>query len=301
VRQEEKWSLREAVANSKYLFLLPWIAGFVLFTAGPFLASFLLSFTDFDLFRAPHWMGLKNYDRMLFHDRRFWQAIEVTFVYVIVSVPLNIAVALGIALGLTESSRSAYIFRAIYYIPSFLGGSVAIAVLWRQVFGRDGLVNAALAWFGIHGPSWITDPNFALTSLIALNVWQFGIPMVLFIAGLKQIPAELYEAAKLDGASAVRRFWHVTVPMLTPIVLVALIFQVIGSFQAFTQAFIISGGTGGPSDSTLFFTLYIYQEAFTNFRMGYASALSWVLVVIIAAASALLLWSSKRWVHYGGQ
>lgn len=285
--------------NGKYAFLLPWIAGFLLFTAGPFLTSLLLSFTDYDLFRAPDWIWFDNYVRMFTNDPRFWRAVGVTGTYVAVSVPLSIAAALGVAMMLTRATTASYIYRAIYYVPSLLGGSVAIAILWRQVFGRQGLVNEGLALLGIQGPSWITNPDFALTSLIALNVWQFGIPMVLFIAGLKQIPRELYEAAELDGAGPWARFRRITIPLLTPIILLSLVFQVIGSFQAFTQAYIISGGTGGPSDSTLFFTLYIYQEGFTRFRMGYASALSWVLLAATALVSALLFLTSKRWVHYG--
>jgi multiple sugar transport system permease protein len=231
-------------------------------------------------------------------DRRFWQALAVTLLYVGVSVPLSTVLALAVAMMLARANASTYIYRALYYLPSLLGGSVAIAILWRQVFGRDGLLNAALAFVGIEGPSWLTDPDFALYSLIALNVWQFGIPMVLFIAALRQVPAQFYEAAIIDGATRWQRFRHVTIPMITPIILLSLVFQVINSFQAFTQAYIISGGTGGPSDSTLFFTLYVFQEGFSRFRMGYASALSWVLLGMTAILSGLLFWSSRRWVHY---
>lgn len=287
--------------TAKYLFLLPWVLGFLLFTAGPFLVSFLLSFTDFDLFRPPHWIGLGNYLRMVSGDQRFWHALYITLTYVVVSVPLSTVLALGVALMLTRSTATSYVYRALYYLPSLLGSSVAIAILWRQVFGRDGLVNFVLALVGIHGPAWLTDPNFSIIPLIALHVWQFGIPMVLFVAGLKQVPPELYDAARIDGASAWQRFRYVTVPMITPIILLSLIFQVIHSFQAFTQAYIISGGTGGPSDSTLFFTLYIYQEGFSHFRMGYASALSWVLLLVTALVAAAVFYSSRRWVHYADE
>lgn len=293
-----KASAWERIGDWKYLFLLPWLLGFLGFTLGPFLTSLFLSFTNYDLFRAPDWVGLDNYIRMFTADRRFWQTVTVTLVYVGVSVPLSTAVALGIALLLTRSTPTTYVFRAVYYLPSLLGGSVAIAILWRQVFGREGLLNAALAVFGIDGPAWLTTPDYAIVPLIALNVWQFGIPMVLFIAGLKQVPQELYDAATIDGANRFQRFRDITIPMLTPIILLSLVFQVINSFQAFTQAYIVSGGTGGPSDSTLFFTLYIYQEGFSRFRMGYASALSWVLLAITAMVSAALFWLSRRWVHY---
>jgi multiple sugar transport system permease protein len=284
--------------ESKYLFLLPWLIGLLAFTLGPFLSSLVLSFTDYDLFRPPNWTALDNYVRMFTADRRFWQSLAVTLLYVGVSVPLSTAAALGVALMLTRSTPATYAYRAIYYLPSLLGGSVAIAILWRQVFGRDGLVNAALALVGIDGPTWLTNPDYAIVPLIVLNVWQFGIPMVLFIAGLKQVPQELYDAATIDGANAVQRFRDITLPMLTPIILLSLVFQVINSFQAFTQAYIISGGTGGPSDSTLFFTLYIYQEGFSRFRMGYASALSWILLAVTALVSAALFYFSRRWVYY---
>lgn len=281
-----------------YLFLTPWMVGLVGFTVGPFLFSLALSFTDFDLFRDPHWIGADNYIRMFTSDPRFITALVVTLTYVMISVPMSMVLGLLVALAVARTDKSSVVYRALFYVPSLLGGSVAVALLWRQVFGADGLVNAALSLVGISGPSWISDPDYSIWSLIALNAWQFGIPMVLFIAGIKQIPGELYEAAKVDGAGAVRRFFSITLPMLTPVTLLVLIFQTINAFQAFTQAFIISGGTGGPSDSTLFYTLYIYQEAFSHFRMGYASALAWVLMTMTAVVSAVIFATSRWWVHY---
>jgi len=194
--------------------------------------------------------------------------------------------------------RGLPIYRAIFYLPSLLGGSVAIAVLWRQLFASDGLVNAALSHFGIEGPSWISHPNYSIYTLVALSVWQFGSPMIIFLAGLRQIPQDMYEAASLDGASKFRQFYKITLPLLTPVIFFNAVVQTIEAFKAFTPAFIISGGTGGPINSTLFYTLYLYQEAFGNFRMGYASALAWILVVIIAIFTAFSFLTSRYWVHY---
>jgi multiple sugar transport system permease protein len=189
-------------------------------------------------------------------------------------------------------------YRTIYYIPSLLGGSVAISLLWRQVFDREGLFNRFLAWFGIDGPNWIADPNYAIFSLIGLGVWQFGSIMIIFLAGLKQIPQELYEAATVDGAGAIRRFVHTTLPMLSPVIFFNLTISLIQSFQTFTKAYIISGGSGGPINSTLLYSLYLYIKGFSFMEMGYAAAMAWVLLVIIAVFTALLFLSSRYWVFY---
>ncbi|TDE00203.1 carbohydrate ABC transporter permease [Jiangella asiatica] len=281
-----------------YVLLLPWLLGFVLLTVGPMLASLVLSFTDFDLLSAPNWVGLENYVRMLTDDDRFTKSLQVTTTYVLLGVPLELAFALLVAIVLNRGLRGLDFYRSAFYLPSLLGGSVAIAVLWRQVFGRDGLVNDVLSVFGIEGPSWISDPSYSLFTLVVLNVWQFGAPMVIFLAGLRGIPDELYEAAAVDGAGVLRRFWSITIPLLTPIIFFNLVLRLINSFQAFTPAFIISGGTGGPTDSTLFYTLYLYQEGFAYFRMGYASALAWILLLIIAAVTAVNFALSKYWVNY---
>src|SRR5690606_29474085 len=194
---------------------------------------------------------------------------------------------------LNRGIRGLPLYRALFYLPSLLGASVAIAILWRQLFAGDGLVNRVLLLFGIEGPSWISNPNYSLWTLIALSVWQFGSPMIIFLAGMRQIPQDMYEAASMDGASRWRQFWKITVPLLTPVIFFNFIIQTIESFKAFTPAFIISGGTGGPIDSTLFYTLYLYQEAFGFLRMGYASALAWLLLIIIAAFTAISFLSSR--------
>jgi len=282
-----------------YLFLLPWFGGMILLTAGPLLASLYLSFTDFDMLRAPNWVGLTNFVDMFTFDPRYRKALQVTFIYVLLGVPLNLMVALGIAVLLNQKVRALGLFRGVYYLPSLLGGSVAVAVMWRQIFGGEGVVNQGLSLFGIDAPNWISTPQYALYTLVLLHIWQFGSAMIIFLAGLQQVPNELYEAAEIDGAGRWQKFRNVTLPMITPVIFFNLVLGVINSFQAFTSAYIVSGGSGGPADSTLFYTLYLYQEGFTSFRMGYASAMGWVLLLIIGAFTALNFWASRRWVYYG--
>jgi multiple sugar transport system permease protein len=293
---------RGARANENvagYLFLAPWFLGLFLLTLGPMLASLYFSFTDFDLLSAPQWVGVENYVRMFTEDPRYAAALKVTFIYVFLSVPLKLMFALAVAMVLNRGIRALGAYRALFYLPSLLGGSVAIAIMWRQIFGGEGLVNQLLARLGIEdAPSWISTPETALYTLVILAVWQFGSPMVIFLAGLKQIPKEMYEAAAMDGAGPVQRFFRITIPLLTPIIFFNLLLQMIQAFQAFTPAFIVSGGRGGPSDSTLFYTLYLYQQAFTSFRMGYASALAWVLLLIIATFTIAMFISARWWVHY---
>ena len=283
--------------RASYLFLAPWLLGLGLITIGPMAASLYLSFTDYNLLQPPEWIGLDNYIRMM-QDARLLNSLKVTFLYVFISVPLQLVAALALALVLDRGMRGLGFYRSIYYLPSLLGGSVAIAVLWRQIFGNSGLINQLLAVVGIEGRGWISDPSTALGTLMILYVWTFGAPMIIFLAGLRQIPNMYYEAASVDGASKVRQFASITIPLLTPIIFFNLVLQIIGAFQSFTQAFVVSGGTGGPSDSTMFFTLYLYQRGFTNFEMGYASAMAWLLLIIIAVFTFLNFIASKYWVFY---
>jgi multiple sugar transport system permease protein len=278
-------------------FLAPWFAGLALITVGPMAASLYLSFTDYSLLDAPEWIGLENYAGML-GDERLLVSLRVTFVYVFVSVPLQLAAALALALFLDRGLRGLAFYRSVYYLPSLLGGSVAVAILWRQIFGTSGLINQLLAAVGIQGEGWVSHPDHALGTLVVLNVWTFGAPMVIFLAGLRQIPEAYYEASAIDGAGRLRQFRSITLPLLTPIVFFNLVLQVIGAFQSFTQAFVVSGGTGGPVDSTLFYTLYLYQTGFTNLDMGYASAMAWLLLVITGALTAVNFLLSKYWVFY---
>jgi multiple sugar transport system permease protein len=281
-----------------YLFLLPWLVGLLVFTLGPMLASLYLSFTDYNLLEPPNFLGLDNWARML-GDERLHASLGVTFVYVVVGVPLQLLLALGVAVLLDKGLRGTAVYRSIFYLPSMLGGSVAIALLWRQIFGTTGLVNQLLQLLGVQATTgYISDPDYALWTLILLNVWTFGSPMVIFLAGLRQVPAMYYEAAALDGAGRWQRFVRITLPLLSPIVFFNLVLQIIGAFQSFTQAFVVSGGTGGPSDSTLFYTLYLYEQGFANFDMGYASALGWLLLLIIATFTAINFLAARYWVFY---
>jgi multiple sugar transport system permease protein len=291
------------------LFLGPWFVGLIAITAGPIIASLVLSFTDYNLLSSPEWLGLENYQRML-DDQRLHNALRVTVTYVLISVPLQLALALALALVLDRGVRLLPFYRSVYYLPSLLGGSVAIAILWRLVFGANGLVNAVLELpgvaqvadlFGIVPTGWVSHPDHALGTLMILNVWTFGSPMVIFLAGLRQIPVMYYEAASVDGAGWGTRFFRITLPLLTPIIFFNLVLQVINAFQSFTQAFIVSGGSGGPADSTLFYTLYLYQRGFKAFDMGYASAMAWLLLMIIAGFTAVNFLAAKYWVFYGDE
>jgi multiple sugar transport system permease protein len=299
--EEKRLKAKEAGRDNRagYLFLLPWLIGLVVITVGPMIASLYLSFTNYSLIQAPKWIGFENYTRML-GDERLHNSLKVTFIYVFVSTPLQLALALAIALLLNEGMRGLPFYRSVFYLPSMLGSSVAIAVLWRQMFEVDGLVNQILRKFGFEATtSWIGDPSTALWTIILLHVWTFGSPMVIFLAGLRQIPGMYYEAASVDGASKWSQFRKITLPLLSPIIFFNLVLQIINAFQAFTQAYVVSNGTGGPSDSTMFYTLYLYQKGFVQFQMGYAASMAWVLLLIIAAFTAINFYLSKHWVFYG--
>lgn len=304
---------------SAYVFLAPWLVGFLVFTLFPMLYSLWLGFTNYD-FTQPdttQWIGSGNYTRMfgslfglsefnaatgeVMHvDPYYMKSLSVTFSYVFVSVPLKLAFALAVAVLLNQKLRGVPFYRAVYYIPTLLGGSVAIAVLWRKLFEKDGLVNGLLGVIGFTDlPSWITNPKFALWTLIFLSVWQFGSSMIIFLAGLKQIPEEYYEAASVDGANKIHQFFFITIPLLSPVILFNLVIQMISAFQVFTQAYIIGGGSGGVLNSTLFYTLHLYIQGWTYHEMGYASAMAWVLLLIIGVLTALVFKSSGGWVSYG--
>lgn len=300
VVSKQKEFIKKKWNKNKYalLFLFPWLIGILILGIIPMIASLYLSFTDYNLFQAPAWIGIQNYKEMFFSDSRYLKAVEVTFKYVFIGVPLVIVFSLSLAMLLNRGIRGLPLFRAIFYIPSLLGGSVAIAILWRQVFGGNGIFNQFIGLLGFEGTSWISNPDYALSTLIILNVWQFGSPMVIFLAGLRQIPQELYEASAIDGATKIQSFFKITIPMLSPIIFFNLVMQMINAFQAFTQAYVIGAGTGGPLDSILFYTLYLYDKAFQQFEMGYAAAMAWILLLMIALCTAVLFWISKRWVFY---
>ncbi len=296
--------LRKAWDRNKFgfLFLSPWLIGFLSFNLAPILYSLFLSFTNYDLFTAPQLVGLRNYLQLFLKDARFGVALGITARYVLLGVPLQLLAALVLALALNRGIPGLSVFRALYYLPALLGGSVAISILWRQVFGSDGIVNAFLGMVGfgekVTTMSWVSHPYYAIYTLVLLRVWQFGSPMIIFLAGLKQVPEEYYESAAIDGASAWRQFRQITLPMLTPIILFNVVMQIISAFQAFTPAYIVGGATGGTMDSLLFYTLYLYNIGFTYFKMGVASAMAWILLVIIAVLTALTFRSSGKWVYY---
>ncbi len=280
-----------------YLFLTPWLIGLIAFTIIPVLASLYLSFTDYNMLLTPNWIGLENYTK-LFSDMRFQKSMSVTVKYVILGVPIKLICALLIAVLLNRKIHGLGIYRAAYYLPSLLGSSVAVSVLWRQIFNRNGLVNQLLAMIGIEGMNWIATPSTAIYTIIILEIWQFGSPMLIFLAGLRQIPHELYESASIDGASALKRFFRITLPLLSPTIFFNLVMQMINAMQSFNSVFIISGGTGGPLDSTLLLSLYLYLNGFAYFKMGYASAIAWIILVIVAVITLIQFRLSGKWVFY---
>jgi multiple sugar transport system permease protein len=297
-RRTQRYGERAGIA---YLFLSPWVVGALLLTVGPMLASLYLSFTDYDLFTAPSWIGLQNYERLFTDDPRFLASVWVTVKYVLISTPLKLIAALAVAMLLNRASRAQGLYRSAFYAPSLLGASVAVALVWRVIFDTGGIADRSMDALGVHTGGWVSNPSLSLLVLVALAVWQFGAPMVIFLAGLKQIPSELYDAAAMDGAGFWRTLRSVTLPVLSPVIFFNLVLETIHAFQAFTAAFVISGGRGGPSDSTLFYTLYLYQKGFNEFRMGYASAMAWLLVIAIAVVTAVLFRTSRGWVFYAGE
>ena len=281
-----------------YAFLMPWMIGLLAFTIIPMMMSLYFSFTRYDMANPPRWIGWENYINV-FTDSRARNSLRVTFTFVFLSVPFQLCFALLLASVFKKNRRGISIYRAIYYLPSLLGGSVAVALLWRNMFGRDGFINRFLyIIFGIEGRSWIGHPDTALYTLVALALWQFGGSMVIFLGGLKNISTDYYEAAEIDGANRVQLFLRITMPLLTPMIFFNLVMNIIGAFQAFTSAFIVSGGGGGPVDSTMFFSLLLYIRAFEQFNMGLASAMAWVLLLIIGFFTVINFALSKKWVHY---
>ncbi|GAB7043137.1 MULTISPECIES: carbohydrate ABC transporter permease [Catenuloplanes] len=294
--------VRYGDATAGLLFLTPWLLGMLLLTIGPMLASLYLSFTDYDLFDTPEWVGLDNYRRM-FDDPRYLQSVTVTTAYVALAVPLKLAAALGVALLLNRPRLGQGLYRSAFYAPSLIGASVSLSLVWKSIFSDDAVVDRGLAAIGLDTGGWVGRPEFSLPMLVLLAAWQFGGPMVIFLAGLKQIPGELYEAAAVDGAGPWRRFRAVTLPMLSPVLFFNLLLEIIGAFQVFTSAFVIATGAaggGGPAGSTLLYTVYLYGRGFVDFRMGYASAMAWMLVLGVGLVTALLFRTSRMWVHYAG-
>lgn len=286
-----------------YAFVSPWLFGFLLLTAGPMLYSLYLSFTSASLLSPQRWTGLENYEQMLLDDSLFYESLLNTVHYVGFSVPLGIVLALALAVLLHQKVRGIAYFRTMFFLPS-VTNMVAISVLWLWIFNPEfGLLNSVLSWFAIEGPLWLQSEECSKPALILMSLWGVGGMMIIFLAALQGVPSELYKAAELDGAGSWARFRKITIPMISPALFFNLIIGIIGSFQVFTQAFVMTGGAqpgseGGPNNSTLFFVLYLYKKAFQEFKMGYASALAWVLFGIVAVLTFLLTRTTKGWIHY---
>jgi len=279
-----------------YLFISPWLIGYLVFTLGPILASGWLSLTDYDGINSPHFIGVDNYKEIA-HSDLFWKSLWVTIYYTLGHVPLSVVGALCLAVLLNQKIPWLSLWRTIFYLPVVTSG-VAVALLWSWIFQPSyGLVNIFLyEVFGIQGPGWFYAENWTVPAFIIMSLWGVGGPMLIYLAGLQGIPTALYESAEIDGASAFRRFWHITLPMITPVLFFNTVMSLIASFQVFTPSFVIT--KGGPNYASYFYVLYLYQNAFENFRMGYASALAWILFVIILIVTIVMFRLQRRWVHY---
>lgn len=286
-----------------YFFISPWIIGFIAFTIGPMLASLYYSFTEYDIISQPQWIGLANF-RELLSDPLFWKSLQVTVYYASLALPLGLLVGFFLAILLNQKVPGVNLWRTLYYLPSVIAG-VAVALLWIRIFNpRIGLLNPFLAKFGIKGPGWLNDPQWAIPSLVIMSLWSVGGGMIIYLAGLQGVPTALYDAAKVDGANLWQRFWHVTLPMVTPVIFYNLVMGLIGTFQYFTATYVIgsaAGNVGGPARSTLFYNLYLYQNAFRYFDMGYASAMAWILLLIVLGLTMMVFRSSQVWVYYEGE
>lgn len=281
-----------------YVLIAPWLVNLLVFVLGPVLSSLYLSFTQYDIVNPARWVGLANYQRLFTADPLFYQSLRVTTIWVVAGVPLRLIAALFFAILLNQKVPAVGFFRTVYYLPSVVSG-VAVSLLWVWLLQPQfGLLNYGLHLVGLPGPQWLSSPSWALPGLIVMSLWTVGSTMIIFLAGLQGIPAEIYESAKIDGAGTIRQFFAVTIPLITPVILFNLVIGIIASFQVFTQAYVMTNG--GPNNATLFYVLYLYQVAFQFSQMGYASALAWILFVIVLALTLLVFRSSGRWVYYEG-
>ena len=294
MRSLKRTLCKESVAG--YVFITPFIIGLIAFTAIPFFTSLYLAFTEYNILTPAKWVGLANFKKMFFEDKLFWKSFWVTFKFAFIQVPVKLLVSLGVALILSRNSRAIPAYRAAFYIPSLMGGSVAVALTWKQMFAYKGAINAILGALGMEPVKWLSDPKTALGVLIGLGVWQFGSSMLIFLAALKNVPQSYHEAAIVDGAGPVRRFFKIVLPMITPIFFFNLVNQTIGAFQAFNSSYLISQGK--PLNTTLYYGLHLYNRAFTYYEMGYGSAMAWFMLLVIAVFTALIFRSSSAWVYY---
>ena len=306
---------REALAG--YAFIVPWIIGFLIFTIGPMLSSLYFSFTEYNIVDPPKWVGLNNYERVFsgipdyfrtgdprqLGDPLFWKSLQVTLYFASLALPLNLLFSFFLAVLLNQKIPGVNLWRTIYFLPSIIAG-VAVTLLWVRILNpRMGILNPFLQnVLGIQNPpGWLQDPDWAVPALVIMSLWGVGGSMIIYLAGLQGIPTDLYDAAKVDGANAWQRFWNVTFPMMTPVLFYNLVLGMIGTFQYFTEVYVATSGTGGPQRATLFYNLYLYQNAFRYFDMGYASTMAWILFIIVLLLTALIFRSSDAWVYYEGQ
>lgn len=279
-----------------YVLVLPFIIGFLTFTAVPMLMSLVFSFTEYNILESPEFVGIENYVKM-FQDPKFINTFLVTIKYVIFSVPLRLLMALMIAMLLVKSTKLSGFYRAVFYLPSIIGSSVAVAVLWKKMFESNGVINALLGSVGLpDDTAWLGGENTAMMTLIILAVWQFGSSMLIFLAGLKQIPVSLYEAATVDGAGGIKKFFKITLPLLTPTIFFNLINQLISGFMAFTQSYVITQGK--PRESTLFYSVYLYQNSFTYGKLGYGCAMAWFMTIVVGLITLFIFKTQSKWVYY---
>lgn len=296
VKRKMSMATREAVSG--YLFFSPWLIGFLVFLAGPILFSFYLSFTSYNTLSDPKWIGVLNYKILFTQDPIFWKSLGNTIYFVVFSVPINTFLGVLLAVLMNQKVPGIRLFRTIYYLPSVVSG-VAVALLWQWLLDPNfGLINTMLGNLGIEGPGWLQDKHWSKPSLILMNVWAVGGGMIIYLAGLQGISRDLYEAATVDGAGRIKQFWRITMPMLSPTIFFNLIMGVLGGFQVFLQAYIMTGG--GPDNSTMFYALYLYNKAFKDLQMGYASAMAWILLLITLLFTLIILRTSKSWVYYEG-
>lgn len=299
------FSLRRQEAIWGYIFISPWLIGFVIFTLGPMIASLVLSLTQYNITTAPVFVGLQNYIKLFTDDPKFWHSLSVTVRFALIAIPLNLTFGFVLAFLLNQNVPGLAFWRTVYYLPSVIAG-VAVAILWLLIFNpRFGILNWLLSLAGIDGPGWLSSPDWAIPALIIMSLWSVGGGMIIYLSGLQSIPTTLYEAAELDGANSFQRLFYITIPLMSPVIFYNLVIGIIGTFQYFTEVYVITAtsdtGLGGPAEATLFYNVYLYSNAFRYLHMGYASALAWVLFVIVLVLTLLVFRSSALWVYYEGE
>ena len=298
-------SLRRHEAIWGYIFISPWLAGFLVFTLGPMIASLVLSLTEYKITTPPVFLGLANYVKLLGSDPKFWHSLGVTVRFAAVAIPLNLVFGFALAFLLNQKVPFLAFWRTVYYLPSIIAG-VAVAILWSLIFNpRYGILNWFLGLAGIHGPGWLSSPDWAIPALIIMSLWSVGGGMIIYLSGLQSIPTALYEAAQLDGANGWQQLFRITIPLMSPVIFYNLVIGIIGTFQYFTEVYVLTAsaetGLGGPAEATLFYNVYLYSNAFRYLDMGYASAMAWILFIIVLVLTLLVFRSSALWVYYEGE